>query len=199
MGLGTLRLTVILAEPRIPFDSAQLMSARQCRGRAGVGGWREVLGHGEEVPPACCSCGTGDPSYVSQNCFDLLTSAACNFWLEGADSRVVPLPGPAARLESRLVVGGEERLELPTQRQHGSWGEATNRKSKIEGAPRPRVCCTRAVPQHMGLGPEAMTNRAGTYLGRLRFCRHRLIFAVPAKVPVSPKGLDTLPEGLGPV
>ena len=185
--------------PRIPFNGAQLKSTRERRGRAGVRGRREVLGHSKEIPPACCSCGTSNPSYVSQYSFNLLTSASCNFRLEGADSSLVPLPGPAARLESGLVVDGEELLELPTQLQHGSWGEAANRESEIEGAPRPRIGGARAVPKDMGLGPEAMANRAGAYLRRLRFCSYRSIFAVPAKVPVGPKGLDTFPEGLGPV
>ena len=47
--------------------------------------------------------------------FDLFTGTACNGGLEGADGRLVPLSHPSTRQEGRLVEGGQEELELPTQ------------------------------------------------------------------------------------
>ena len=52
---------------------------------------------------------------MSENRFDLLTGAACDGGLEGADGRLVPLSRPAPRHEGGLVEGGQEELELPAQ------------------------------------------------------------------------------------
>ena len=131
-GVGTPRLTVVLAETRIPFNSAQLASSRRRRRVPWVGGRGQVLCHGGEVPPARCCSRAGDPSDMPEYRLDLFPSAARDVRLKGVDGCLIPLSSPAASHKSRLIEGGKEQLELPPQIHHRTGGEPTDCQVEVK-------------------------------------------------------------------
>ena len=106
---------------RSSFCGARLASSHRRWRRIRVCTRGEVFHHGREKPPASRGSGTGNSFNISQDRLDLLAVATSDIRLE-CSSILVPLARPAARHKIGLIKGGEERLELPTQIQHGSAG-----------------------------------------------------------------------------
>ena len=135
MGLGSLCLSVVLAQARVPVYGGRLPFRKRQGNRGSVGGRGELARHCQEVPPACRGRRARYAADVPQDCLKLLSCTASYFRAESSDgSSLIPLPSPAASHEGGVVRYEKESLEFTSEFQHRAGRETGDRNGEVQGA-----------------------------------------------------------------